>query len=99
MILCMYCFSALTGKRKQSVEDAERLLSLTMADFMKKKGYKFENRYISVLANWRRATDERGLSELKRCRYNYELLSFILDELKQVIIMYTITTYAPTHVI
>lgn len=63
------------------MEDAERLLSSDMADYMNKKGFQFESQYIRVLANWRRATDERGLSELQRCRYNYQLLNFILDEL------------------
>ena len=72
---------AITGQRKQSVEDAERLLSSDMADYMNKKGFQFESRYIRALANWRRAHDERGLSELQRCHYNYQLLNFIFDEL------------------
>lgn len=72
---------ALTGKRKQSVEDAERLLSTAMAKFMKKKKYNFEHDYISALANWRRAVDERGLSELQRCKFNHEMLNYILNEL------------------
>ena len=42
------------------MEDAERLLSSDMADYMSKKGFQFESRYIRVLANWRKAT-ERSL--------------------------------------
>ena len=32
-------YFALSGARKQSVQDAERLLSPEMAEFMEKKGY------------------------------------------------------------
>lgn len=74
-------YPVLVGSRKQSVMDAERLFSPSLAHFMEKKGYQFEARYITVLWNWRRSCDERGLSELQRCRFNYELLTFILDEL------------------
>lgn len=48
---------------------------------MKKKGYEAEVKYIEAVLGWRRACDERGLSELERCRYNYNFLSYILDEL------------------
>lgn len=44
-------------------------------------GYTFEAQYIRVIRNWRRACDERGLSELQRCHYNYDLLNFLLDDL------------------
>ncbi len=74
-------FSALTGQRKQSVKDAENLFSLGVQKFMDKKGYSYEARYVRCARNWRRACDERGLSSLQRCKYNYELLALILDEL------------------
>ena len=48
---------------------------------MKKKNYSFEEKYVSVVLNWRRSGDERGLSELKRSQYNYDMLNFLLDEL------------------
>lgn len=48
---------------------------------MLKKGYKFEERLIRTVANWRRACDERGLSELQRCKFNYQLLNLLLDDL------------------
>ena len=74
-------YTALTGARKQSVVDAERLFSPSLADFMERKGYDVEANYIRVVLNWRRACDERGLSELQRCRYNYHMLNYILDDL------------------
>ena len=74
-------YTALTGKRKQSVRDAERLFSSSMVQFMKKKGYSCEEKYIETVLNWRRASDERGLSELERCRFNYHMLNYLLDEL------------------
>lgn len=52
-----------------------------MAAFMQKKGYTFEEEYIRAICDWRCAHDERGLTELERCRFNYKLLNFILDDL------------------
>lgn len=74
-------YTALTGVRKQSVQDAERLFSPSLLAFMEQKGYTNEAKYIRVVLNWRRSCDERGLSELQRCRFNYEMLNYILDEL------------------
>ena len=51
---------------------------------MERNNYDYEARYIQVIQmirNWRRACDERGLSQITRCKFNYELLNFILDEL------------------
>ena len=76
-----YLFLALTGSRKQSVQDAERFLSLEMANYMKMKGYHFEEKLLRTVANWRRACDERGLTELQRCKFNYQLLNLLLDDL------------------
>jgi len=74
-------YPALTGARKQSVIDAQHLFSIKLVEFMKKKGYNEEATYIETICNWRRASDERGLSSLKRSKYNYCLLNMILDEL------------------
>lgn len=41
----------LTGPRKQSVVDAERLFSLELATFMHAKGYDFEAEYIETVWN------------------------------------------------
>ena len=73
-------YSALVGLRKQSVEDAERLLSPSMIDFMDRKGYTKEAMYIRAINGWRRACDERGLTQLQRCKYNYQLLNYILED-------------------
>ena len=67
-------YPALVGSRKQSVEDAERLFSSSLLKFMEKKDYKYEAQYIRAIRGWRQACDQRGLSELERCRYNYNLL-------------------------
>ncbi len=74
-------YAALTGLRKQSVRDAELLFSASLASFMDSKGYTFEAKFIRIILNWRRACDERGLSELQRSRYNYKMLNFLLDDL------------------
>ena len=74
-------YPALTGQCKQSIRDVETLFSSSVEDFMKGHSYDCEAKYIRVIRNWRRSCDERGLSQLERCRYNYELLNMILDEL------------------
>ena len=71
---------ALTGQRKQSIRDVENLLSTSMADFMRSKGYSFEERYIRVFSNWRRACDERGMPESSRSQFNIDLLKYLLDD-------------------
>ena len=71
--------AALTGERKQSVVDAERMLSYLVAKFLTEKGYTNEGEYIRVVAGWHEAADGRGLSELERCRKNYAMLNMILD--------------------
>ena len=48
---------------------------------MEKKDYEYEARYIHAIRGWRQACDQRGLPELERCRHNYNLLNFILEEL------------------
>ena len=73
-------YPPLVGSRKQSVEDAERLFSSSLLKFMEKKDYKYEAQYIRAIRGWRQACDQRGLSELERCRYNYNHLNFILEE-------------------
>ena len=74
-------YPALTGSRKQSLVDAERLFHPNLAKFMEEKGYHYEARFIRVIWNWRRAGDEHGLSELQHSKFNYQLLNMILDEL------------------
>jgi len=63
------------------VIDADRLFSSDLSNFMRKKGYDVEAKYIDTIRNWRRAGDERGLSSVQRSKYNYMLLNLMLDEL------------------
>ncbi len=68
------------GLRKQSVQDAERMFSPALSDFMERKGFVEEAAYIRAVNGWRRAVDERGLSNLERCRLNHKFLAYILDD-------------------
>lgn len=77
----MLTYTALTGIRKQSVEDVERLFSESLIAWMNKKGYKNEAAYLNAVRGWRRASDERGISDEERARYNSEFLKYILDDL------------------
>ena len=74
-------YAALSGQRKQSVREAERLFNSPMEMFMKKKSYSFEEKYLCIVLNWCRASDERGLSQSERSRFNWEMLTFIKDDL------------------
>lgn len=73
-------YTALSGVRSQSVEDAERLFGKGVIEFMEAKGYLFEAKYLRIVRNWRRASDERGLSDVQRRSFNREFLDLILDE-------------------
>ena len=72
--------AALIGERKQSLLDAERLLSYHVVESLQRQGYKTEAEYVKVVVNWHNATDGRGLSQLERCKYNYEMLNYIVEE-------------------
>lgn len=74
-------YPALTGAWKQFVVDAERLFSPKLAAFMERKGYDYEARYITTIWNWRRASDERGLSSLLCFKYNYQFVQMILADM------------------
>lgn len=72
--------AALVGSRKQSVPHAEKLLSFHVANFFKDNHYLAEAEYVETIALWHEASDGRGLSQLQRCRQNYQMLNYILDE-------------------
>lgn len=74
-------YTALTGARKQSVSDVERLFSKSMEDFMDSKGHDAETKYIRVIRNWRRACDERGLSDVTRAEFLHDFKAYIMDHL------------------
>ena len=68
------------GKRKQSLVDAECLISSHVVSSLLCHGHHQEARHIEVLTQWHEATDGRGLSQLQRCRFNYRMLNYVLDE-------------------
>lgn len=74
-------FPALTGQRKQSIRDVEVFFSRSVEDFMTRNGYTYEAKFVKTIRQWRLACDERGLAPLVRCKYNYEFLNLLLDEL------------------
>ena len=59
----------------------EQLISDAMVEWMDKKGYVFEAKYLCSIRGWRRACDESGLSNDERSQLNREFLDYILDEL------------------
>ena len=74
-------YSALTGEHKQSIGDVERLFNPHIAEYMERNGHEYEARYVKAIHNWRRATDERGLTQQQRSKFNQEFLDLVLDEL------------------
>ena len=74
-------YTALSGIRKQSVEDVERLFSQEMVEWMEHKRYRDEADYLLAVRGWRRACDERGLSSQQRSELNKNFLNYILDDL------------------
>ncbi len=74
-------YHALVGTRKQSVSDVEQVFSSRVLQFFEAKGYATEAQYVRVIRNWRRACDERGLTDGQRSQYNQDLLCYILDEM------------------
>ena len=74
-------YPALTGVRKQSVQDVERLFGPGVIEFMQKNEYATEAKFLSVIRNWRRAIDERGLDEAERQRFLHEFKTFICEDL------------------
>lgn len=53
-------YPALTGQRKQSVTDAERLLSPLVLKWMETKGYEEEAKLVRVCLDCHRSSDVRG---------------------------------------
>ena len=73
-------YTALTGQRKQNVPDVERIFSPAMVHYMNNNGHHTEATYLKTVCNWHKANDGRGLTEDKRCQYNYDMLRFVLDD-------------------
>ena len=74
-------YPALVGARKQSVQDAERMFSTSLLEFMEARGHEYEAKYIGAVLGWRKSCDSRGMSQLQRCKGNYQMLCLILEEL------------------
>ena len=73
-------YTALTGKRKQSVGDAEKLLSPAVGKWLKANNFLSEAKFVEVVSNWHKASDGRGLSEAERERYNLAMLDYLLED-------------------
>ena len=69
------------GVRKQSVEDVDRLFSCSLIAWMVKKSYTPEAEYLRIVHNWRKACDERGVTNDERSKFNKEFLIYLLDDL------------------
>ena len=74
-------YHALVGSQKQSVSDVEQIFSERVLSFFESKSYTAEAEYVRAIRNWRRACDERGITDADRRQYNQEMLSYILDKL------------------
>ena len=63
--------AVLSDARKQSVVDAERLLSHHVAPHMKEKGFTDEAKYVKTTADWHEASDGRGIPEASQRMLQY----------------------------
>ncbi len=73
-------YTALTGKRKQSVGDAEKLLSPAVGKWLRANSFLSEARFVEVVSNWHKASDGRGLSEAEREKNNLAMLDYLLED-------------------
>ena len=73
-------YTALTGQRKQSVPDCERVFSRGVLQFMIDSGHRDEADFLKTVRNWHKASDGRGLDEATRSRYNKAMLDWILTD-------------------
>ena len=55
-------------------------LSYHVADLLQRHGNVEEANCVRIVAQWHESSDGRGLSQLQRCRFNYQMLNFILEE-------------------
>ena len=83
--------AALRGDHKQSVREAEALLSHHVAKSLKKLGYTEESRYVETVANWHEAHDGRAMKtpgaadskfarQRARSKANYQMMNYLLDD-------------------
>ncbi len=74
-------YPALTGVRKQSIQDVERLFGPGVIAFMTSSSYNTKAKYLSIIRNWRRAIDERGLEETQRQQFLQDFKEYICEDL------------------
>ena len=73
-------YESLTGKNKQSIPDCERMISLGVISFMEKNGQLNESRVLSILRNWHRAVDGRGIPEETPLTFLQDMKDWLLDD-------------------
>lgn len=73
-------YTALTGQHKQSVPDCEKMFSRGVVEFFEENNFPEEARFVSLVRNWHKANDGRGLTEETRRLYNLAMLDFILED-------------------
>ena len=71
-------YEALTGKNEQYVPDCERLISKRVISFMEKNCHHAEAKILSIIHNWHKAVDGRGLSEETRAQYCKDMMTLLL---------------------
>ena len=73
-------YEALTGKNKQSVPDCERIISVGVISFMERNGHESERKVLTIIRNWHRAVDGRGLSQDTRVTFLQDMKKWLLDD-------------------
>ena len=73
-------YTALTDKRKQSIGDAEKVLSPPVGKWLRANGFLSEARFVEVVSNWHKANDGRRLTEADRKKYNLAMLDYLLED-------------------
>ena len=66
--------------RKQSVEDAERMISPRVADFMESKGPSETARYFRIFSDYHVANDGHSRTQEWRSTANKATLYYLLDD-------------------
>lgn len=62
------------------VSGMQSLLSYHVVQFLEMHGTATEAQFVRIIAKWHEASDGRGLSQLQRSKFNYQMLNLILDE-------------------
>lgn len=71
----------LSGDCRQNVKDAEQLLSVHVAKWLRQHSYQQTAHIVAILADWHRASDDRGMTPAQRLTANHDMLAMLLDEM------------------